>query len=51
MAFVADKRSKEIWIFDEFYLTGLTNEDIYNHIRYKGYSKEIIIADSAEPKA
>ena len=51
IAFVADKRTKELWIFDEFYLTGLTNEDIYNHIRYKGYSKEIIIADSAEPKS
>lgn len=51
IAFVADKRTKEMWIFDEFYLTGLTNEDIYNHIKYKGYSKEQIIADSAEPKS
>lgn len=51
VAFVADKRTKEIWIFDEFYLTGLTNEDIYKQIQYKGYSKEIIIADSAEPKS
>lgn len=51
IVFVADKRSKEIWIYDEFYLTSLTNEDIYNQIRYKGYQKEVIIADSAEPKS
>lgn len=51
IVFMADKRTKEIWIYDEFYLTGLTNEDIYNQIRYKGYQKEIIVADSAEPKS
>lgn len=51
IVFMADRRTKEIWIYDEFYLAGLTNEDIYNQIRYKGYHKELIVADSAEPKS
>lgn len=29
----------------------MSNEDIANMISYKGYSKEVIIADSAEPKS
>ncbi|KEH85286.1 hypothetical protein Z966_07630 [Clostridium novyi A str. NCTC 538] len=51
IAFMVDKKTKEIWVFDEFYLSGLTNEDIFKEIKYKGYSKEIITADSSEPKS
>ncbi len=29
----------------------MSNTDIVNMIKYKGYSKEKIIADSAEPKS
>lgn len=43
--------SKELYIFDEHYQKGMTNTDIVNMIKYKGYAKEVIIADSAEPKS
>jgi len=46
---ILDKR--EIYIFDEIYKKGLSNRQIYEIIRYKGYSKESIVADSAEPKS
>lgn len=42
---------KEIYIFDEHYQKAMKNNDIANMIKYKGYSKEKIIADSAEPKS
>lgn len=48
---VINNTTKEIHIFDEFYLKGLTNEDIAEAITDKGYRKELIICDSAEPKS
>lgn len=48
---LVDKANSAIYIFDEIYKKGLTNKDIYNEISYKGYAKEKIIADSAEPKS
>ncbi|MGL5764486.1 MAG: PBSX family phage terminase large subunit, partial [Sarcina sp.] len=53
-AFIAglvDKDKKELYLFDEHYQKGMSNEDIVNMIKYKGYTKEVIIADSAEPKS
>ena len=38
-------------MFDEIYERGLSNEKIAQKIREKGYSKEIITADSSEPKS
>ena len=46
-----DLDSNEIFIFDEHYQKGMSNKDIANMIKYKGYSKEKIIADSSEPKS
>ena len=46
-----DIKNKVIYVFDETYEKGLSNEKIANAIREKGYSKERIIADSAEPKS
>lgn len=51
VAFLVDENKRTIWIYDEFYRTGMLNKDIYDLISYKGYSKERIIADSAEPKS
>lgn len=51
IAFLVDKEQRKIWIYDEFYRSGLLNADIYKLIVDKGYSKEIITADSAEPKS
>ena len=46
-----DKENKIIWVFDEIYKKGLTNEQIAEEIKRAGYNKEMIIADCAEPKS
>lgn len=51
IALLVDKENSSIYIFDEIYKKALTNKDIYNEINYKGYTKEKIVADSAEPKS
>lgn len=53
-AFIAsliDLNNMEIFIFDEHYQKAMSNKDIANMIKYKGYSKERIIGDSSEPKS
>ena len=53
-AFIAsliDLDNNEIFIFDEHYQKGMSNKDISNMIKYKGYSKEKIVGDSSEPKS
>lgn len=45
------KENKRIYIYDEFYKTGLSNREIKEEIEKLGYSKERITADSAEPKS
>lgn len=53
-AFVAlkvDEDKKIIYVYDEFYNKGMLNNDIYEQIQLRGYSKEKITADSAEPKS
>ena len=46
-----DLSKKEIFVFDEVYKKSLRNKMIYEEISKKGYSKEKITADSAEPKS
>lgn len=46
-----DLKDKIIYVFDEHYQKGMLNNQIADMINYKGYSKEEIIADSAEPKS
>ena len=46
-----DTTSKTLWVFDEIYKQGMSNEDIARDITGAGYSKERIRADSAEPKS
>jgi phage terminase large subunit len=46
-----DVKSKTIWVFDEMYKAGMSNEAIYKQVSAMGYSKERIRADSAEPKS
>jgi len=48
---LVDDSDKIIYIFDEMYEYGLSNRKIYDVIRSKGYKKEVIFADSAEPKS
>lgn len=45
------KERKEIYVFDELYKKGMSNEQIYEQIEKMGYLKEKIIADAAEPKS
>ena len=51
IAAIADPAAKELYIFDEHYQKAMSNQDIVKMIKYKGYAKETIIADSAEPKS
>lgn len=46
-----DEDEKKLYIVDEFYQKGLLNNEIANLIKYGGYAKELIIADSAEAKS
>lgn len=46
-----DEENKQIYIVDEMYQHGLLNDAIANEIKYRGYAKEVIIADSAEKKS
>lgn len=48
---LADQSSKTLWVFDELYKKGMSNEEIAREIISMGYSKEKITADSAEPKS
>lgn len=48
---LVDLSNKEIYVFDEIYKKALTNKMIYSEIYTKGYVKEKIKADSAEPKS
>jgi phage terminase large subunit len=51
IAFAVNPLKKEIWIYDEHYETKMLNEDIAKMIQEKGFSKERIRADAAEPKS
>jgi len=48
---LVDLQKKEIFVFDEMYQQGMSNEAIYKEIYEMGYAKERIRADSAEPKS
>ena len=48
---MVDERGKTIWVFDELYRRGMSNEAIYAAVEAMGYRKERIRADSAEPKS
>lgn len=48
---LVDKGKRLIYVFDELYEKGLTNQELYKAIEARGYAKEQITADSAEPKS
>ena len=48
---MVDLNNKVIYVFDEMYKEGMSNEAIYEEITKMGYRKERIRADSAEPKS
>lgn len=51
IAFAANPIKKEIYIYDEHYEHKMLNSDIAEMIKGKGYAKERIRADAAEPKS
>ena len=51
IAFAVNPLKKQIWIYDEHYETRMLNSDIAKMITEKGYAKERIRADAAEPKS
>ncbi|MBR6766148.1 MAG: PBSX family phage terminase large subunit [Clostridia bacterium] len=51
IAFFADPVRKELFVFDEYYGYRMLNSDIAKMITQKGYHKEKIRADAAEPKS
>lgn len=50
-ASLVDVQNLEIYVFDEIYEKGLLNTEIADKIIEKGYQKELIVADSSEPKS
>ena len=46
-----DTTNKTIWVFDEMYGYGYSNEKIATTLINMGYAKELIKADCAEPKS
>lgn len=51
IAFALNPITKQMFIYDEHYEKKMLNSDIANMIKSKGYSKERIRADAAEPKS
>lgn len=48
---MVDLKAKVIYVFDEMYKNGMSNEAIYQEVTNMGYRKERIRADSSEPKS
>lgn len=48
---MVDLDAKTIYVFDEMYKEGMSNEAIYDNLVKMGYRKEKITADSSEPKS
>ena len=48
---MVDNTNMIIYVFDEWYKTGVTNKIIADQIKQMGYGNQIIICDSAEPKS
>ncbi|MEJ9158871.1 terminase large subunit, partial [Bacillus cereus] len=48
---IPDMQRKILYIFDEHYEKGMTNKDVFNMVVNKGYIRQRIIADSADPKS
>jgi len=47
----ADRRGRVLYVLDELYERGLTNAAIFRAISERGIAREVIRADSAEPKS
>lgn len=50
VAMMVDVQEKLIYVFDEVYGYHMTNQHLYDALEHKGYVRERISADSAEPR-
>jgi phage terminase large subunit len=50
IALLADEKEKKLFIYDEVYRTHMKNKDIYASLKYKGFERARICADSEDPK-
>lgn len=50
IAILVSTKLKEIYIFDEWYKHGATNQQIVDALRHKEYHKTKIVADSEDPR-
>ena len=50
VALRVDEKNKKVYVVDEFYQSHMHNETIADMITAKGYRKQVIVADAAEPK-
>lgn len=48
---MVDNTNMKIYIFDEWYQSGVTNKIIAQKIKEMGYGGQVIVCDSAEPKS
>lgn len=48
---LVDTKAKAVWVFDEIYKRGMSNEAIADAVIKAGFAKERIKADCAEPKS
>lgn len=51
VAMMIDVNKKILYIFDEYYSTGITNQQLAEKIKQMGYSSEQIVCDCAETKS
>ena len=50
-AMLGNREQQVIYIYDEIYKTGMTNRNLADEIKYKGWAGQKIKADCAEPKS
>lgn len=50
IAILVNQKKRKLFIYDEFYKTGMSNQNIYDTISYKGFRKSKIGADSEDPR-
>lgn len=50
IALLVSEKDRVIFIYDEVYKTRMKNKDIYDTLKYKGFERARICADSEDPK-
>lgn len=51
VACLVNESAKTLHIFDEIYKSGMLNDEIARELKYRGYHKEKIVGDAADPRS